>query len=159
MPGGPVRASRVRPPQVVLLPGVLLALLLACGTNTSAERVNVPAGASFGAVTDSLAAHGVVGNRFWFELLARLAKSDCLGREPGRFNCEAMDWFLERARALGVEHQPPPPLLLGRHLLALGLPPGPRVGEILKEVYEQQLDGKVTTVEEAIEEASKRVTR
>ena len=33
------------------------------------------------------------------ELLARLAKSDCLGREPGTFNCDAMDWFLERARS------------------------------------------------------------
>ena len=84
------------------------------------------------------------------ELLARLAKSDCLGREPGRFDCSAMDWFLERARALGVEHRPPPPILLGRHLLELGLTPGPRVGEILKAVYEQQMDGSVTTLEDAI---------
>jgi tRNA nucleotidyltransferase (CCA-adding enzyme) len=61
-----------------------------------------------------------------------------------------MDWFLERARALGVEHRPPPPLVLGRHLLALGLAPGPRVGEILKEIYEKQLDGEITTVEEGI---------
>jgi tRNA nucleotidyltransferase (CCA-adding enzyme) len=61
-----------------------------------------------------------------------------------------MDWFLERARALGVEHRPPAPILLGRHLLALGLQPGPRVGEILKAVYEQQLDGTVTTVDEAV---------
>ena len=75
------------------------------------------------------------------ELLARVAKSDCLGREPGRFDCTAMDWFLDRARALGVEHRPPAPILLGRHLLALGVEPGPRVGEILKAVYEQQLDG------------------
>jgi tRNA nucleotidyltransferase (CCA-adding enzyme) len=84
------------------------------------------------------------------ELLARLAKSDCLGREPGRFDCSAMDWFLDRARALGVEHKPPGPILLGRHLLALGLKPGPRVGEVLKAVYEQQLDGAVTTLDEAI---------
>jgi tRNA nucleotidyltransferase (CCA-adding enzyme) len=84
------------------------------------------------------------------ELLARLAKSDCLGREPGRFDCSAMDWFVERARSLGVEHRPPRPILLGRHLLALGLPPGPRVGEILKVVYEQQLDGSITTLDEAI---------
>jgi tRNA nucleotidyltransferase (CCA-adding enzyme) len=84
------------------------------------------------------------------ELLARLAKSDCLGREPGTFNCEAMDWFLERARALGVEHRPPAPILLGRHLLELGLKPGPRVGEILKAIYEQQLDGAVTNLDEAL---------
>jgi hypothetical protein len=38
-------------------------------------------------------------------------------------------------------------------VLALGLTPGPRVGEITKAVYEQQLDGRVTTLEEAIEAA------
>ena len=86
------------------------------------------------------------------ELLARLARADCLGR-TGNFDCSAMDWFLERARALGVEHQPPPPLLLGRHVLALGVTPGPRVGEMLKHVYERQLDGEVTTLDEAIEAA------
>jgi len=89
------------------------------------------------------------------ELLARVAKSDCLGRAPGQFDCTAMDWFLERARALGVEHRPPAPILLGRHLLGLGLKPGPRVGEILKAVYEQQMDGKVTTIDEAIAEAKR----
>ena len=87
------------------------------------------------------------------ELLARAAKADCLGREPGRFDCSAMDWFLERARALGVEHRPPAPILLGRHVLELGLRPGPRVGEILKAVYELQMDGTVKDLEEAIEAA------
>ena len=84
------------------------------------------------------------------ELLARVAKSDCEGRKPGQFDCSAMDWFLERARSLGVEHRPPAPILLGRHLLELGLEPGPRVGEILKAVYEQQLDGSVQTLEDAL---------
>jgi tRNA nucleotidyltransferase (CCA-adding enzyme) len=83
------------------------------------------------------------------EMLARLAKADCLGR-TGNFDCSAMDWFLERARALGVERKPPAPLLLGRHLLDLGMAPGPRVGELLKQVYERQLDGAVTTTEAAI---------
>ena len=86
------------------------------------------------------------------ELLARLAKSDCLGR-TGHFDCSAMDWFLERARSLGVEHAPPEPLLLGRHLLQLGLAPGPRVGRILKLVYERQLEGDVTTTGSAIDAA------
>ena len=86
------------------------------------------------------------------KLLARLAKSDCLGR-TGTFDCSAMDWFLERARALGVEHEPPAPLLLGRHLLQLGLKPGPRVGKILGQVYERQLDGDVRTLDQAIDAA------
>jgi tRNA nucleotidyltransferase (CCA-adding enzyme) len=89
------------------------------------------------------------------ELLARVAKSDCEGRQPGRFDCTAMDWFLERARALGVQHRPPEPILRGRHLLAVGLEPGPRVGEILKAVYELQMDGTVTNLEEATEAAKR----
>jgi tRNA nucleotidyltransferase (CCA-adding enzyme) len=88
------------------------------------------------------------------ELLARLARADCLGR-TGDFDCSAMDWFLERARALGVEHRPPARLLMGRHLLELGLSPGPRVGEILQQVYEKQLDGQITSVEEGIAEAKR----
>jgi tRNA nucleotidyltransferase (CCA-adding enzyme) len=88
------------------------------------------------------------------ELLARLARADCLGR-TGTFDCSAMDWFLTRARALGVEHRPPAPLLLGRHLLELGLTPGPRVGEVLKQVYEKQLDGEITSIEEGVQEAKR----
>ena len=83
------------------------------------------------------------------ELLARLATADCRGR-PGDFDCNAMEWFLGRARALGVEHEAPRPLLLGRHLLALGLQPGPRIGQIVKDVYELQLDGQVANVDDAI---------
>jgi tRNA nucleotidyltransferase (CCA-adding enzyme) len=93
-----------------------------------------------------------LAQRVDLELLVRVARADCLGR-AGTFDCSAMDWFLERARALGVQHEPPAPLLLGRHLLALGLAPGPRVGDLLKLVYEKQLDGAVTTLEEALEEA------
>src|SRR6185436_19165840 len=36
------------------------------------------------------------------ELLARLARADCRGR-TGAFDCGAMDWFIERARTLGVK--------------------------------------------------------
>jgi len=83
------------------------------------------------------------------ELLARLAKSDCLGR-TGNFDCSGIDWFLERAHALGVEHAPPEPIVKGRHLLELGLRPGPEIGRILRQVYERQLDGRVTSLDEGL---------
>jgi tRNA nucleotidyltransferase (CCA-adding enzyme) len=88
------------------------------------------------------------------ELLARLAKADCVGR-TGPFDCSAMDWFIDRARMLGVEHRPPAPLLMGRHLVALGVPPGPAMGRILDAVYERQLDGEITTVEDGVEAAKR----
>jgi tRNA nucleotidyltransferase (CCA-adding enzyme) len=82
-------------------------------------------------------------------LLARVAKADCEGRGGG-FDCSAMDWFLARARELGVEHAPPEPLVKGRHLLELGAIPGPAIGEVLRQVYERQLDGSVASFEEAL---------
>ncbi len=92
------------------------------------------------------------------ELLARVAKADCLGRGGG-FDCSAMDWFLERARALGVEHAAPDPLVKGRHLLALGVAPGPRMGALLKQLYEQQLDGAISTPEDGLDAARALVLR
>lgn len=86
------------------------------------------------------------------ELLARFAKADCHGR-AGQFDCSAIDWFIDRARALGVEHAAPAPLLLGRHLIDLGVAPGPAMGRVLRHVYERQLDGEVTTLDQAIEAA------
>jgi tRNA nucleotidyltransferase (CCA-adding enzyme) len=83
------------------------------------------------------------------ELLARVAKADCEGRGPG-FDCSAMDAFLQRARALGVEHAAPDPLVKGRHLLELGVRPGPAVGEVLRQVYERQLDGTVADFDAAM---------
>ncbi len=59
------------------------------------------------------------------------------------------------AKKLNCLHSPLPALLLGRHVLELGVAQGKRIGEICKYVYEAQLDGRVSTVEEAIAEAKK----
>jgi tRNA nucleotidyltransferase (CCA-adding enzyme) len=53
------------------------------------------------------------------------------------------DGLVPRARpALGVEHHPPPPLLMGRHLIELGYRLAPGWVEFLRQVYERQLDGR-----------------
>ncbi len=83
------------------------------------------------------------------ELLARFARADCHGR-GGSFDCSAMDWFADRARALGVEHAAPAPFVLGRHLIALGVEPGPRMGLLLKTLYERQLDGEITSTDDGL---------
>jgi tRNA nucleotidyltransferase (CCA-adding enzyme) len=89
------------------------------------------------------------------DLLYRVAKADSLGRNAEWiprakwYDAEAQEWFINRARELAVEQRPPAPLLMGRHLLEMGLQPGPRMGEITSAVYEMQLDGKVTSLEEA----------
>jgi tRNA nucleotidyltransferase (CCA-adding enzyme) len=86
------------------------------------------------------------------ELLYRVSRADCLGR-TGTFSTEAQAWFIERARSLGVEERPPKPLLMGRHLLEMGLRPGPEIGRITKAVYEMQLDGRVSDLEGALRAA------
>ena len=99
------------------------------------------------------------------DLLYRVAKADSLGRNaewvPREqwYGSEAQEWFIERSRELEVERRPPDPLLLGRHLLELGVEPGPRMGEITRAVYEMQLDGRVRNLEEAIAEARKIINR
>jgi tRNA nucleotidyltransferase (CCA-adding enzyme) len=93
------------------------------------------------------------------DLLYRVARADSLGRNadwvpPEKwYDAEAQDWFIDRARELDVVSQAPVPLLLGRHLLEMGLEPGPRIGEITRAVYELQLDGRVQTLEAAKEVA------
>jgi tRNA nucleotidyltransferase (CCA-adding enzyme) len=95
------------------------------------------------------------------DLLYRVAKADSLGRNaewvPREqwYGAEAQEWFIERIRELEVERRPPEPLLLGRHLLELGVQPGPRMGEITRAVYEMQLDGRVRSLDEAIAEAQR----
>lgn len=99
------------------------------------------------------------------DLLYRVAKADSTGRNaewvPREkwFGSDAQEWFIQRSRELQVEQRPPDPLLLGRHLLELGIEPGPRMGEITREVYEMQLDGRVRNLDEAIEEARKIIDR
>ena len=93
------------------------------------------------------------------DLLYRVAKADSLGRNAEWvprdkwYTAEAQEWFIARARELEVASQPPAPILLGRHLLELGLEPGPRIGKITKAVYEMQLDGRVRDLDAAKEAA------
>jgi len=43
------------------------------------------------------------------------------------------------------------PILMGRHLINLGMKPGPEFGSILRAAFEAQLDGKFDSVEDGIE--------
>jgi tRNA nucleotidyltransferase (CCA-adding enzyme) len=96
-----------------------------------------------------------LARRCELDLLYRVAKADSLGRNAewvGRekwYKADAQEWFIQRAEELQVAQRPPAPILLGRHLLELGLTPGPRIGEITKAVYEMQLDGRVVTLDDA----------
>ncbi len=96
------------------------------------------------------------------DLLYRVAKADSLGRNPDWlpkekwFDSAAQEWFIAKVRELQVEKKAPDTILMGRHLIELGLTPGPQFKKILDAVYELQLDGKVTDLDETIR-AAKRI--
>lgn len=90
------------------------------------------------------------------DLLYRVAKADSLGRNPDWlpkekwFGSEAQEWFIDKVRELHVEKLAPKPILMGRHLIELGVEPSPKFKTTLDAVYELQLDGKITTLDEAV---------
>lgn len=95
------------------------------------------------------------------DLLYRVAKADSLGRNPDWlpkekwFDSAAQEWFIARVRELQIERKAPEPVLMGRHLIEMGLSPSPRFKQILDAIYESQLDGKVTNLQDALKVARK----
>lgn len=71
-----------------------------------------------------------------------LHRLDCLGshRELGQW-----EFCRDALAGLSSEELAPPPLLRGADLLALGFPPGPLLGRILRELETAQLDGELPT--------------
>ena len=95
-----------------------------------------------------LAASGVTA-----ELLARVARADHFGRtteEALARRFPAGDEFLSRARELAVEKAPPRDVVLGRHLIARGLRPGPEFGAILERCREVQDENGWTDPEQIL---------
>ena len=46
---------------------------------------------------------------------------------------------------------------MGRHLLELGVQPGPDMGRLLDECYEAQLDGLFSTIDEGLTYANNKL--
>ncbi len=82
--------------------------------------------------------------RFQAEAGERLALLELVCRADGEGRREDLEaWFQVTT--------PVEPLLRGRDLLALGVPPGPGMGRLLKEAYELQLELGLTSKEELLE--------
>ena len=83
--------------------------------------------------------------------LVRVAYADMLGRPPLQVDTfEAGDWLTERACALEVESSAPKPIVMGRHLIQLGLKPGANFGPILEACFNAQIEGEFETLEDGI---------
>jgi tRNA nucleotidyltransferase (CCA-adding enzyme) len=86
------------------------------------------------------------------ESLSLVMSADSMGRPPRPATVPgAVTELLSRARELNVRQSAPRPVLLGRHLIELGMPPGPAFGILLHRAYEAQLEGAFFSLPEALE--------
>jgi putative nucleotidyltransferase with HDIG domain len=81
-----------------------------------------------------------------FPLELELHKLDCLGSHR---SLENYDFLIEQAEELNKKPVIRPPLLRGEDLIALGMKPGPAMGELLHEIREKQLSDELKTKREA----------
>jgi poly(A) polymerase len=87
-----------------------------------------------------------------FEDELELHRVDCASSHAMLDNYE---FLLEKKEEFASEPIIPPPLVRGDDLIAMGLKPGPRFGEILEAVETRQLEGALKNREEALEWVTK----
>lgn len=76
-----------------------------------------------------------------------LHRLDCLSSHG---SLSSYDFVRRKLEELPPEQLQPKLLLTGRDLIAAGYPPGPSFSKVLKAVEDAQLEGRITTAEEAL---------
>ena len=81
-----------------------------------------------------------------FQLHLELHRLDCLASHGF---LDSHEFCRNKLTEVGEDELHPPRLLTGDDLVAMGFPPSPLFGEILEAVEDAQLDGTISTCEEA----------
>lgn len=89
----------------------------------------------------------LMNNAAWSDLLMLFAGDLVAGGHP----TTAHKRLEERAASIRPEDIAPPPLVNGDDLSAMGVSPGPRMGEILTAVYRAQLNERILSREQAMD--------
>lgn len=85
------------------------------------------------------------------DLLCYVIQCDKEGRPPLVADLKDVVNLRAMAQEMDVYNQPPPPIMMGRHLIEhLGMAPGLRFGEILRACQEAEDDGVITDVESGL---------
>lgn len=82
--------------------------------------------------------------------LLRVAAADMAGRPPMPADFPAGEWLQHKADQLAVRDSRPRPIVQGRHLIDMGLKPGPQFKPILQACFEAQLDGEFDQLDDAL---------
>lgn len=129
------------------------------------ERINVPVALTervVPLVQNHLAHLQTTSDRAVRRLARRLAPAtideliivitaDQFGRPPKpRVISDGVQALEARAAALELQSSAPRPLLMGRHLIDLGLKPGPAMGTLLEAAFEAQIEGDFGTLPDAL---------
>lgn len=88
-----------------------------------------------------------------FDEHLELHRLDCLSSHR---RLESYEFVRAQLEAMPVEALRPPRLISGQDLIAAGFAPGPMFREILEAIEDAQLEGRITTREEALAEALRR---
>ncbi|MBN1151550.1 CCA tRNA nucleotidyltransferase [candidate division WOR-3 bacterium] len=88
-------------------------------------------------------------------VLKLLFLADKFGRGQALGFSEEISWLEKTLEEMKIEEDQLKPLVMGRHLLGIGVESGPDMGKLLSKVYEAQLDGVFESVEGGIHYAKK----
>jgi putative nucleotidyltransferase with HDIG domain len=91
-----------------------------------------------------------------FEEHMQLHRLDCLSSHGGLDN---YDFVRRKQEEVPPEQLKPAPLLTGKELIAAGYRPGPMFGIVLGEIEDAQLEGRITTPDEALALAREKLDR
>jgi poly(A) polymerase len=83
-----------------------------------------------------------------FPLELELHRVDCASSNGFTDNLE---FLIDQGKVFAAEPLIPPPLVTGRDLIDMGLTPGPPFKELLEAAQTEQLEGRLTTREAALE--------
>jgi tRNA nucleotidyltransferase/poly(A) polymerase len=83
-----------------------------------------------------------------FPLELQLHRLDCVGSHS---RLDVYDYLVDQAKELEKKPEIHPPLLTGDDLLAMGMQPGPAMGQLLAEIREKQLSDEFKTPDQAKE--------
>jgi len=79
---------------------------------------------------------------------ARVVEADHSGRGsmPAGMPAEASE-VVAMAAQIGAVQSPPQPIVMGRHMIAIGFQPGPAMGAIIRSAFEAQMAGEFNDVD------------
>ena len=132
-------------------------------TNETHLVKNVPlllksySGLEFAIVNDAPSLRRLAVKHDGLKLLCLLVKATPRKFYVSAGDAEFPEKLWQAAASLDLLESAPQPYLMGKMLMEMGIKPGKQMGEVIKQSFELQLDGKIKNVDDAIVWAKERL--